>query len=1458
LGNGLFLRERGRCSLPSLVLFPFMDRDIISRGDGIYPRMNDQLKTPLKTNRTRSFPSLFCFGLLLSVLFLSTAHSEPRILFQAPSASSLLCNYQQLTVATDGLTVSREISLRTGDQDLFLAAVPPGPLDLKIQAISVRDFNSGQLIMDLDEETHTRLLVQLEKRCSVVDFGSFRGLKTARVQVKLKRPFLLNSKNCEVASYTLKLSWPEYTADPCLTNDSAFAPGAPFRTILETLLICPEMIDTFRQELTTPFFPGPTQWQPTAEDSPNFPWFKIYIKEQGLYSIDGRWFENAGIDSTNLSPTDLYLVRNGEQVPTEIMGPMGKGFKAGERLVFYALGNDSKETAEQVYFLGKRPLNVPEKPFVKGPPDSKIYPEFTQFTSPASIKEENHFDTEFGTFLSVQKMSWYWGKISNEELLKTKFNLPGLSNTDKDKSTTISLTLHFKGKTRIAATNLQVYHHKKIITEFILKPGQFQYDFALSNNKLSQNGNLLGFKLKFPTGRTQHTPVFLDSITLNYNRFFTSDKGTLDIQFPDQGPAFYGKSRLRCTGFRASNTIALDLSDPTAPERLSISAEQRLMWVRADLTPTSHLLIAEERSFNTTPHPQPSHWNPDLLSPSNSADILILYHPLFTEAAQELHQHYLNQDIQPFLVDINSVYEGFNYGNLSTEAIRNFLAYALYHWRGERNPQAALLIGDSNSDGRGEAKNGVPNYMPIHLYQRSGSNDFSCDSYYSWLDQNDEATDLLIGRLSSELPQDALAWVGNVKKYSQYSKNKNHSWKNQILAIADTGNFYPKLRTTLDKTIFNNQHLEILAADNFLWEDNYYLPPHLINRVEDSKVCPMLTSAIEDAYNQGSAISLFIGHGAPNLWSNQRYWFGGGTPNSDILRLKNKDRLPFVTSFTCNNAVVDYPIKPWNICLAEDFMRHPDKGAIACFMPTGPGFLPQHQIMIEGLTKSFQSYNIRNMSVLSELARIYQKAHTPNDNHSRMFLYLGDPFLSLPEFKQPQPTLDALSSGQTLINVINPDKSIDNPMISHWDLILENPTIIPQKETLLARLYNENGDSLGVEKIEFTVAAKQFFAQPVQFLLPGFGPYMIDFELESESAQLLKSSLPSRKQTRYFHAGEGSSISIYKPSIDIISRNNNKGKITLTAQLINTSTTQHHGKLTVILPDGAEVSSNDILLNPSASQQAYIDLSYKTELLKEIPLTVNLYSQQQENGAMELVESHPYTISPPDHSDLSFVTAPPEITPESPSEGLTILINVVVFNNGNKVSFPSNIGLFKENTTDFRTPLRNIPGKPLLKIPSLYPGEKKNMQLRWDPIDNAGFYDILVKIDPENLNPESNKENNLMQIPLNVRSKMKLATNGITVEQGKSPGTVQLVASVRNDGETDAPRVAVYFYRTKEQTQENFIGETLIDRIPALSEEKVIYTWSLIGEKNNLDILDPSFTVALKGSLMRSSSVADQ
>jgi hypothetical protein len=201
-----------------------------------------------------------------------------------------------------------------------------------------------------------------------------------------------------------------------------------------------------------------------------------------------------------------------------------------------------------------------------------------------------------------------------------------------------------------------------------------------------------------------------------------------------------------------------------------------------------------------------------------------------------------------------------------------------------------------------------------------------------------------------------------VNKLVSRNVPSTETWTKTVEVIADAPIGYP----------FDREANRISAA----------IPaPFTVQRISFATT-PSADTATIDAFNRGSVLTNFIGHGSMEIWG--RAVFSSRTAST----LTNAPRLPFVMSMDCFNG---YFHDLFTDSLAEALLRNPNGGAIGVVASSGL-ITPPPQIAM-GL--EFNRNVLGSVATTVGDALIAAKRATNDRDTRRTFMLFGDPTLKL-------------------------------------------------------------------------------------------------------------------------------------------------------------------------------------------------------------------------------------------------------------------------------------------------------------------------------------------------------------------------------------------------------------------------------------------------------------------------------
>ncbi len=366
----------------------------------------------------------------------------------------------------------------------------------------------------------------------------------------------------------------------------------------------------------------------------------------------------------------------------------------------------------------------------------------------------------------------------------------------------------------------------------------------------------------------------------------------------------------------------------------------------------------------------------DLTSAQHGADLIIISHKNFLASAQRLADYRAEHNgLRVKVVDVEDIYDEFNFGLINPQAIKDFLKYAYNYWQAPA-PSFVIFFGDASWDfKKNSGLNANDNFIPSY------GNPVSDNWYVCFDGPDDFLPEMFVGRIpvSSEAQAEMV-----VEKIIAYENTPSASWKKNVLFI--TGGFNKsEQRTFTDQSKF--------LITNYVTPPPASCLPFQINKTTEGYFEGEKKQEILEAINRGMMWVNFIGHAGSRTWD---LMFN----HPDIEELSNKDKYPFITSMTCHTGRF---AEPEGTSFAEHFLLTEDKGAIAFWGTTGWGFVFQDNILLRNLFLAAFVDTMHSLGEATTFAKIKlwesYGGGIYNTSVIHQYTLIGDPVtdLALPE-----------------------------------------------------------------------------------------------------------------------------------------------------------------------------------------------------------------------------------------------------------------------------------------------------------------------------------------------------------------------------------------------------------------------------------------------------------------------------
>jgi hypothetical protein len=285
------------------------------------------------------------------------------------------------------------------------------------------------------------------------------------------------------------------------------------------------------------------------------------------------------------------------------------------------------------------------------------------------------------------------------------------------------------------------------------------------------------------------------------------------------------------------------------------------------------------------------------------ADYLAIGPREFVRAAVGLLERRREQGLRVQGVDLEQIFSEFGFGEKNPQAIQDFISYAYHHWRVA--PRYVVLLGDGTYDFKDHLGTGVVNRVPPMMV-RTTYLETASDPAYAAVNGDDLLPDLAVGRLPAATIEELeimiekiLAWEGGASSFTGKA----------VLVTDDpddVGNFVADAES-LAATVLSAQPLTKLY----------------LSRMGETAT----RAAIRDAFDDGSSLMNYVGHGGIHLWADENL-----LNIHDIEQLSPQPVQPMLLTMNCLNGYFHFP---YFNALAEALLKVEGKGVVAAFSPSG-------------------------------------------------------------------------------------------------------------------------------------------------------------------------------------------------------------------------------------------------------------------------------------------------------------------------------------------------------------------------------------------------------------------------------------------------------------------------------------------------------------------------------------------
>jgi hypothetical protein len=681
------------------------------------------------------------------------------------------------------------------------------------------------------------------------------------------------------------------------------------------------------------------------------PAFRIELAEDGVYRVSYEDLAAAGLQSATLSARRLGLFNRGQAVPLWVEDGGDGRFGPGDWLEFIGerlVGETShynEYTNLNAYVLRTDAPSPARMRAVRTPPTARGAAGSATLTGRLHLEQDLLLLRLVGGTARREEL-WYWAKLSHIDPQPFRQTLD-LSDLDAGSSRPVSIRVDLRGWSQaVTKPAPEMTDHRVEISVAGRVVGSADWN--------NTDGSKLVELAPIPAGTLQAGPVELsvrvpprsvgggdpvvDVVVVNW----------VEADYPRLGQVRNGQTRLYAEGAAplrlmttSSDAIVVYGDDGSRVDgtglRLEPRSDHALVWAapvkarRLDIVGGGQLRPPQGVILD-----RPSR----LASKQHHADYIMVTHERLRDSIQPLADFYRQRGLAVEVVDIQDVYDEFNFGILHPKALKDFLSHAYHSWRPPA-PRFVLLVGDASWDAKNEQHDEeqypASTYSPAHGTVFSGipaatyygpgaelshrnliptwsyltyDGHAAGDNWFVSVDGDDELPDMAVGRFPVTEPSEVSAIVEKTIRYQAHPEYG--PWRSRMLWITSEQPGFMQMSDQLADTF----------AKRGFEPDKVYPPPDPAAAVQDQQ-------KLRDALDRGELLVHFVGHGGRYIWRT-------GPPDwqkhrdlfnlEDIDKLQPSARLPIVVSMTCYSAPFDHPSAD---SIGEKFLRVPGKGAVA-------------------------------------------------------------------------------------------------------------------------------------------------------------------------------------------------------------------------------------------------------------------------------------------------------------------------------------------------------------------------------------------------------------------------------------------------------------------------------------------------------------------------------------------------
>jgi hypothetical protein len=668
------------------------------------------------------------------------------------------------------------------------------------------------------------------------------------------------------------------------------------------------------------------------------PGVKIGIRQPGFYRVTSAQLQAAGFDiSSDSTKWQLYTDGNEQSI---IVGPNASYIE------FYGKAIDTVESDTRMYYLvaggaaGRRISTFALRPSFRAVAASSYGQDLT-----TSQRDNYVVDVLNGNASNYFGDAVFQGSTTTEN-----FNVAAIDKT----SISAEVVVRLQGYAFISHSVNVSLNGQPIGQATGNNQDIYSLDVTIPTSGLVEGTNTLSLSTNLPAEFS-----FFYSVEVIYNRVPLASQNQLIFTTT-------GDFSTQLQGFTSGNIRVFDVTDDGNPVQMTglITAQDGGTF-DTNLPPyKDKLMCGVEDSGLLSPASIGPNNPSTLATPGHNANLIIVSYKDFLTQANAWADYRRGQGFSVEVVDVDDIYDEFNYGVLSANSLRDFFNYAKTNW--QTPPSYILLIGDGTYDPRGFEGEGFWDLIPAMLVDTVQIETASDDAFVDF--NNDGLGEIPIGRIPARNPSMASTVFTKTMTFEQLSTTQNLSRGVLFAYQPPKGyDFMASSQGLRDQLPAGTTSIMVGQCD-----------PNFPTFPCDPNAHTTLLTEV----NNGRYLVNFAGHGSTGVWISTSFF-----SLLDVPSMTNASAPSIFTMLTCLNG---YFQNAGNSSFAEDLVNAPNGGAAAAWASSGTTTPDIQELMARRFYSQIGSGNIPRLGDLI----LDAKTQLPFGRDVRLsWVLLGDPML---------------------------------------------------------------------------------------------------------------------------------------------------------------------------------------------------------------------------------------------------------------------------------------------------------------------------------------------------------------------------------------------------------------------------------------------------------------------------------